>query len=176
MKSPTQPQDDVQQPAVLRPHHAQIRVISPVAGAKKGWAKLSMIDLAYEHEKFGPRDSEIARARRDAGLAYAVIFDTAQGGTADSTQALNGSRGAGGGIPISIAQIEAFKQLGIIAGMMGARDGIIVRKFCGEGMTPAEAVRLAGCDEQTRVTGKIRDVMDDLAMALSGLRRPANYK
>lgn len=158
--------DEVQGPAVIGPTHVQDRIISPVAGAKTGWRNLSVIEIAYRRGKFGAMDSQMARLRRDAGLEFSDLWDSREASGRDSTQALNGSRSSGGGLPISLRQMQAMERLKKIKGDVGARSYIILRAFCGEGMLPSEAIKLAGCHEDTRVVARLCDALDELIVAL----------
>lgn len=163
-------------PAIVTPMHVQNRDIFNDSGAlvigKKGHRKWTPLEAAYEQGKLGPKDSQDARSRFMAGIRYSEIWDRAQSAGRDSTQALNGSRGGGSGLPITQAQSDAVRALVAIHAGMSARDRIIVRLVCGEGYFPSEAVKLAaGDDYKNVVPARFREALDALCDAIEAVRK-----
>ena len=164
MKRPTGQQPEG--PAVITPLHARDRIVSPVAGAAKAWRKLSALEAAYARGQLAGGNARFTAAQRlEAGQRYAHVFAACEAQGRDSTQAMNVSRSYGGA-PLGMGQRAAMERLREIESAMGANDAAIVRKVCGEGHTPAEAVRLVCGDYRDTVTARFREALDCLAGTL----------
>jgi len=169
-----QSDDEVVGPAVVSELHVLGRPATdkdnkPVIG-KTAWTKWTPLEAAYHNGKLGEKDSSDARSRLNAGLTYASIWDTAQSGGRDSTQALNVSRSSGGG-STSQAQSDSIKALVAIDSHLGQRDRIIIRMVCGEGHFPSEAVAMVSPDYAKATTARFKEALDALADALETVRR-----
>ena len=169
-----QTDDEVASPAKITELHvlarpATDRDMKPVIG-KQAWTKWTPLEAAYHNGKLGEKDSSDARSRLNAGLTYASIWDTAQSAGRDSTQALNISRGSGGG-GFSQAQSDSIKALVAIDSYLGQRDRIIVRKVCGEGCLPSEAVALVSTDYKHVTYARFREALDALETAIEESRK-----
>ncbi len=152
-------------PAVTTPQHVRDRVVSPAAGASKAWRKLSPLEAAYAKGQLAGGNPRVTAAQRfEAGQRYAAIFAACESQGRDSTQLLNVSRSYGGA-PLGMGQRAAMDKLRAVEAVMGANDAAIVRKVCGEGFTPAEAVRSVCGDYRDTVTARFREALDALANA-----------
>lgn len=155
--------EEVAGPAIITPLHVKDRPVGKGAGAKLGWRKWTPLEAAFEQGKLsGGAVKYDARARLAAGLRFADIWDRSEPGGRDSTQAMNGSRGTGGGLPLSHRQLEAKSELARIRDKMGKRDFIIIRMVCGEGYFPSEAVKLVSEEYKFSVWARFREAMDAL--------------
>lgn len=164
MKRPTPQQPEG--PAVITRAHVRDRIISPVAGAAKAWRKLSPLEVTYAKGQLAGGSARFTAAQRfEAGQRYAAIFSACEAQGRDSTQLMNVSRSYGGA-PLGMGQRAAMEKLREIEGAMGANDAAIVRKVCGEGHTPAEAIRMVCGDYRDTVTARFREALDCLAGTL----------
>lgn len=155
-------------PAMIMRDHVRDRVISPVAGAAKAWRKLSPLEAAYAKGQLSGGSPRYTAAQRfEAGQRYAAIFAACETQGRDSTQLMNVSR-TYGGAPLGMGQRGAMEKLRAIEGAMGGNDAAIVRKVCGEGHTPAEAIRLVCADYKDTVTARFREALDGLAAVFAG--------
>lgn len=152
-------------PAVITRDHVKDRVISKVAGAAKAWRKLSPLEAAYAKGQLAGGSARFtARQRFEAGQRYAQLFAGCESSGRDSTQLMNVSRSYGGA-PLGMGQRAAMEKLRTIEAAMGGNDAAIVRKVCGEGHTPADAVRLVCGDYRDTVTARLREALDALLSA-----------
>jgi hypothetical protein len=165
------PTDQPESPAVITRAHVRDRVVSPVAGASKAWRKLSPLEAAYAKGQLAGGSARLTAAQRfEAGQRYTAIFAACESQGRDSTQLLNVSRSYGGA-PLGLGQRAAMDRLRAVEAAMGANDTAIVRKVCGEGFTPAEAVRLVCGDYRDTVTARFREALDALAGAFAPARQ-----
>lgn len=149
-------------PAALRSEHVQDRVISPVAGAAKAWRKLSPLEACYAKGQLaGGSPRFTAQQRLEAGQRYTRLFAASESQGRDSTQLLNISRSYNG-TPLGESQRGALEKLRALHAAMGANDAAIVRLVCGEGYTPAEAVKQVCGDYRDTVTARFREALDQL--------------
>lgn len=165
-KNRTAPKVFVDGPAVLHPGHVQDRVISPAAGAPKAWRNLSPLESAHAKNQLSGGNQRYSAAQRfEAGTNYAQIFLIANGaGGRDSTQAMNVAGGTAG-YEMPQSQQMAFRALAEIDGCMGARDARIIRKVCGEGHKPVDAIKEICADYQHTVAARFREALDALIEA-----------
>jgi hypothetical protein len=162
--------DQPEAPAVITRDHVRDRVVSPVAGAAKAWRKLSPLEAAYAKGQLAGGNPRVTAAQRfEAGQRYAAIFAATEAQGRDSTQLMNVTRSYGGA-PLGMGQRAAMEKLRAIESAMGANDAAILRKVCGEGFTPAEAVRLVCGDYRDTVTARFREALDALAGAFTAGR------
>jgi hypothetical protein len=162
--------DQPEAPAVVTRSHVRDRVISPVAGAAKAWRKLSALETAYAKGQLAGGNARVSAAQRfEAGQRYTAIFAATEAQGRDSTQLMNVSRSYGG-TPLGLGQRAAMDKLRSIEAVMGANDAAIVRKVCGEGFTPAQAIRSVCGDYKDTVTARFREALDALWAALARIR------
>lgn len=170
-KSPRFPQPDG--PAIVRPEHVRDRQISHVAGAPRGYSNLSMIEQCYYKRQLeAGSDRFTPEMRRDAGVEYGGYYLFANGGgTADSLSRLNAIRSSGG-YQHPQSQEDAICLLGEIKTKMGARDGLIVKKVCGQGHTPPKAIKeICGPGYKFTTSARLSEAMDALIEALAIAKR-----
>ena len=136
-----------------------------MAGAARAWRKLSPLEAAHAKGQLAGGNPKFTAAQRfEAGQRYAAIFAACESGGRDSTQLLNVSRSYGGA-PLGMGQRAAMEKLRAIDAAIGGNDAAILRKVCGEGHTPAEAVRLVCGDYRDTVTARLREALDALLSA-----------
>jgi hypothetical protein len=173
-KKSTRPRDlpQPEAPAVITPLHRKDRLISPTAGAPKGYRKLTPLEATYaKNQLAGGSERHLAQDRFDAGQRYSELFDLAQVTGRDSTQALNLS-GGGAGLPLSVAQSEAITALVCVESHLGARDRQIIRMVCGMGNWPSEAVsQIYSGDYKFTTMARFRESLDALIEAFETARR-----
>jgi len=157
--------DEIQGPAIVTPLHAQDRATSKVAGAPLAWRKRSQLEVAFQAERLGARDSSAALARLDAGNFYAQLYDASQSPSRDSTEAFD-CTGTVHRMPYGEAQANAVRHLVAIEMRLGERDKIIARSVCWFGYTPAEAIVRARLPRDTRVSARLCESLDALADAI----------
>lgn len=170
----TQPEDDVQGPAVVTPLHVRSRPATdnsnrPITG-KTAWTKWTPLESAYQQGKLGAKDSHDAIRRFNAGQQYTKAWDDSQGAGRDSTQAFCISRGYGSG-SVSTVQSDAIASLVAVESYLGQRDRIIVRMVCGQGHFPSEAVAMVSPDYAKATTARFKEALDALIDAWEKVRR-----
>lgn len=157
--------DAIEAPVLITPLHVQDRETSKVAGAPKGWRKLEPLEAAYAQDRLGPKDSNAARDRYDAGRMFTRLWDASQSAGRDSTQAFDFC-GGGQGVPLTLAQQSAIRRLVAIELHLGVRDRTIIRGVCAYGHNPSEAMELAKLGRDTRVTPRLCEALDALCDAI----------
>lgn len=168
-------QSEPEGPAKITPLHVRNRPATdndmrPIIG-KTAYRKWTPLEAAYEQGKLAGGDPKFdAKARLNAGLHYASIWDTAQTSGRDSTQAMNVSRSHGGG-GLSDVQGRAINDLVAIDSHMGRRDRIIIRMVCGGGYFPSEAVRMVSEDYTKAVSPRFREALDALIEAIAAVSK-----
>lgn len=150
-------------PSKVTELHALDRPTDKRPGAPMAWRKLSHLQAAFEQSRLGPMDSDAAHRRRWAGETYTRLWDTAQSPGRDSTQQMDGAGGTVNGMPVSIRQHEAFQKLFALENALSPNDKTIVRAVCGTGHSPAEAMKLARLNSDTRVSARLCEALDSLA-------------
>jgi hypothetical protein len=159
-------EQQIQNPAIITPLHVQDRETSKVAGAPRAWRKLSQIENAYKQERLGEIGSNDALKRFDAGNTYADLFDCSQRAGRDSTAGFDVGRSMGSGLPLTEAQARAIQRLIRTEMRLGENDRTIVRAVCAWGYSPKEAIALAKLPNDTRVSARLCEALDTLAIAL----------
>jgi hypothetical protein len=165
---------DVDGPAKITALHVLDRPATdgdmrPITGTA-AWRKLTHLQAAYRKGQLQGGKKYTAEDRRDAGQDYTAIFDAAEAPGKDSTQALNAIRGGSGGSS-SGALAKASSELACIHSHMGQRDREIIIKICGEGYSPAEAVRHVCGDYRDTVSARFREALDALCDAMTAARK-----
>lgn len=164
-------------PAVISGDHVQDRILSPVAGAPKGWRNLSPLERAFRKGQLrGGLGRYSENQRFEAGSNYAQIYLVANaGGGRDSTQSLNVSRSSGG-FSFPQSQQDAIYLIAHIETSMGVRDCRIVRKVCGEGHEPVRAVQDICGDYEHTIAARFREALDGLIESFDRYRREGQKK
>lgn len=167
---------DIQGPAIVGPLHtldrpATDKDMKPITGTA-AWRKLTPLQAAFAKDQLaGGSERYTAADRYGAGQDYTAIFDAAQPGGRDSTQALNAISGGSRGSD-SAARSKASSSLACIHSHMGHRDRQIIMLVCGEGYAPNEAIiRVLGRDYIKAVSARFREALDSLADAMEASRQ-----
>lgn len=135
---------------------------------KVAYRKNSVLEVMFSRGKMG--EGQIALNRLDAGRFYSNLWYFLEPHGRDSTQALNGTRTGGFGIPLSLMQQDAGRALASIGSHLGAKDRIILNAVCKDDCLPHVGVKLAQCDKETRVFARFRDALDELIVAIEKSR------
>lgn len=114
----------------------------------------------------GSNGGETSRSldRRDAGNAFVTAWLTRQKGTKDSLDK------DGGGNPNALvgltdAQIDAGRRLRGWECHCGPADWLLLRRVCGEGYSPAQAVKELNHGYRNEVLARFREALDGLVEA-----------
>jgi hypothetical protein len=158
-------------PAKLQPGHVQDRGLTHIAGAPKGWRRLSPLESAFEKGQLkSDRSKHDPVARYNAGKAYEQAWLLSQASGKDSTDIERVCSGPTVGL--SIAQQEAIRWLVSVHSNMGMNDRKIILRVCGEGYWPSEAVAEAcGPDFVKSTLPRFRESLDALIEAIENARR-----
>lgn len=173
----------VKKPAVImpagdgpaKPHsgHRHDRPVGLQAGAKKAWRNIAEhpLSAAFERGQLS-RGSDVfnAKDRLNAGEYYRCLYEGAQVRSRDSTQfeVVLGGTGAGMGE----ARADAIRKLIAVDSRMKNADRKIIRRVCGEGWWPSEAVRESlGPHYAKAVVPRFNEALDALCEALAAARK-----
>lgn len=157
------------------------------------------LDLAYEKAMFGPvqkrrggehaalpphpflqggtddtsRFDRLGRAERlyEAGTHYRGLCDGLARSGLDSTQMIDRSRSGDTPVPFTQTQVNAVHALEKIDAHLSPIDWRIVRRFCGEGYSAAEAVMGATGCHPSNVRYRLCEALESLSQAISTARR-----
>jgi len=178
MKKPAE--DFVDGPAVVAKDHVQGRVLSPRAGAKTGWSRLTVYEREFRlgHLKCKERCVGQAATREEEGralerFAAARAFDTGWQicsagfpGGVDFDRISSG----GGGVPGAFAdhQRDAKAFWRRVEQAMGANDWLICRRVCGENYSVAETVQAISPGYRFSTLARFREALDAL---VEGMKR-----
>jgi hypothetical protein len=163
------PQPDA--PAKLQADHVQDRGLTHVAGAPKGWRRLSPLESAFEKGQLKSDGSKYDPvARFNAGKAYEYAWLKTQVSGRDSTDLERICSGPSVGL--STVQQDAIRWLVAVHANLGFRDRKIILRVCGEGYWPSEAVAEAcGPDFVKATLPRFREALDALIEAIENARR-----
>jgi hypothetical protein len=170
----------VEGPAVVTGDHVQDRVLSPRAGAKKGWSKLAPYEKEFRRGALmckerctGATATREEEARALDRFAAARAFD--DGWRICNTPFPPGVdfdrvRSSGGGVPGAFAdhQRDAKAFWRRVESAMGANDWLICRLVCGEGHSVAQAVMTVSPAYKFSTLARFREALDGL---IEGMRR-----
>jgi hypothetical protein len=168
----------VDAPAVIGEGHVQDRVLSPRAGAKAGWSRLTVYEREFKlgHLKCKERCANPAQTREEEGRAldrYAAAraFDTGwQICCAGFTRGVDYDRisSGGGGVPGAFAdhQRDAKAFWRRVEQAMGANDWLICRLVCGEGHSVASAITAISPGYRFSTLARFREALDALVEAM----------
>jgi hypothetical protein len=162
-------------PAKLHAGHS-LRLIGHGAGAARAWKNDAEHPLTLAHAKGqlakgNPRYTADDRFR--AGDEYRALFERMHPRNRDSTDRDPLGTAQCTGAPIALTMAEATKKIVAIDSHLSARDRAIIRHVCGEGWSPAQAVRDAlGHDwYKDRVVPRFNEALDALIEAMIAARR-----
>jgi hypothetical protein len=158
-------------PAKLSPDHVQDRGLTHIAGAPKGWRRLSPLESAFEKNQLAGGNAKYdAPARYNAGKEYEKHWLTSVSSGRDSTDIERVCSGPSVGL--SEAQQDSIRWLVAVHANMGVRDRKIILRVCGEGFWPSEAVSEAcGTDYAKSTLARFREATDALIEAIDSARR-----
>jgi hypothetical protein len=160
-------------PAKLHSGHKRDRLLGTQAGAKKAWRNIAEhpLSAAFERGQLSRGgETRAAKDRLNAGEFYRHLYEGAQVRSRDSTQfeVVLGGTGAGMGE----ARADAIRKLIAIDSRMKGADRVIVRRVCGEGRRPSEAVREAlGPHYAKAVVPRFNEALDALCDAIETARK-----
>ena len=177
-------EDVVDGPAVIGPDHAQARVLSARAGAKKGWSRLTVYERAFQRGALvcKERCTSAAATREEEGraldrFAAARAFDEGwQVCQAAFPSGVDFDRvRTSGGVPGAFVdhQRDAKDFWRRVEQGMGANDWLICRLVCGENHSVAEAVLAISPDYKASTLARFREALDGLVTAIAAARRTA---
>lgn len=165
-------EDDILGPAVITPMHRRDRGVSKGIGAPKAWRKMSALEAAYDKGQLaGGNPAYNAEARYEAGMTYAQMYLTAQASGRDSTDMDRIMSRGGGGLPLSIAQIDAIRSLVSVDSHLGTVDRKIIRMVCGEEYTPAKAIAEVDAGYKNATLVRFRESLDALIEAFETVNK-----
>ena len=180
MKKRTAVEDVVERPAVMTGDHVQDRVLSPRAGARKGWSRLAPYEkefrrgaLVCKERCTGAVAAREEEARALDRFAAARAFD--DGWRICNTPFPPGVdfdrvRSSGGGVIGGFAdhQREAKDFWRRVQSAMGSNDWLICRLVCGEGHTVAQGVMTVSAAYKFSTLARFREALDAL---IEGMRK-----
>jgi len=175
-------EDVVEAPAVITGDHVQDRMLSPRAGARKGWSRLAVYEkefrrgaLICKERCIGAVATREEEARALDRFAAARAFDhgwqICQVGFPPGMD-FDRVRSSGGGVPGAFVdhQRDAKDFWRRVEAAMGANDWLICRMVCGEGHSVAQAVMTVSPAYKFSTLARFREALDGL---VEGMRRSA---
>jgi len=180
MKKRSVVEEVVEGPAVFTCDHVQDRVLSPRAGAKKGWSRLAPYEKEFRRGALVCKErciSTVAAREEEARaldrFAAARAFD--EGWRICNTPFPPGVdfdrvRSSGGGVIGGFAdhQREAKDFWRRVQSAMGSNDWLICRLVCGEGHTVAQGVMTVSAAYKFSTLARFREALDAL---IEGMRK-----
>ena len=172
-------------PAVVEAEHAQNRVLSLRAGAKKGWTRLTVCEREFRrgHLICKERCTSAVAAREEEGRAldrYAAARAFDEGWQVCHASFPGGVdfdriRTSGGGVPGAFVdhRRDAKDFWRRVEQGMGANDWLICRRVCGENYSVAETVQAISPGYRFSTLARFREALDALVMAMAASRRMA---
>jgi hypothetical protein len=137
--------------------------VSARTGREERFRNIGEHPLTLAHARGKISDEQFA-----AGEEVRRLYELRGISGRDSTLMTPGSGGAGTGLPVTAAQLDAARRLDRLRGRLKARDWAIVEKFCGEGWSMAEAVRAATLCHPSGVLYRVQEALDELVVACGG--------
>jgi hypothetical protein len=178
MKKRAAAEDVVEGPAILTGDHVQDRILSPRAGAKKGWSRLAVYEREFRRGALVCKERGAGAAREEEArvldrFAAARAFD--DGWRICNTPFPPGVdfdrvKVSGGGTPGGFAdhQRDAKDFWRRVQSAMGANDWLICRLVCGEGHSVAQAVMTVSPAYKFSTLARFREALDAL---VEGMKR-----
>lgn len=160
------PEDLADGPAVVTPFHRFDRELTTRAGGPRAWRSLSPLQAAFERGQLnGGNRRFLPEQRFEAGIFYERHFLTAHASGRNCLELSSGGHNGASGL--SQAQMDALKALALIHNRLSPNDSHIVRKVCGEGETPVNAIATAcGPDYRFSTMVRFREALDALVCAV----------
>ena len=177
-----QAEEVVEGPAVIGPDHVRDRVLSPRAGAKEGWSRLTVYEKEFRrgHLLCKERCNDATATQAEEGraldrFAAARAFD-------QGWQVCNASFPGGvdfdriqssGGVPGAFVdhQRDAKDFWRRVEAAMGANDWLICRMVCGENHSVAAAVLAISPAYKFSTLARFREALDGLVLAMREAKR-----
>jgi hypothetical protein len=173
----------VEGPAILTGDHAQDRVLSGRAGAKKGWSKLAPYEKEFRRGSLVCKErctgavaarEEEARALDRFAAARALdeawwVINAPFPGGVDFDRVRSSGSGVQGGFADHARDVKDFWRRTESA--MGANDWLICRLVCGEGHTVAQAVMTVSPAYKFSTLVRFREALDGLIEGIRSARR-----
>ena len=164
-------------PAVIGEGHVRDRVLSPRAGARCGWSRLTVYERAFRlgHLLCKERCKSAAAAREEEGraldrLAAARAFDEGwQICAAGFPGGVDFDRiRTSGGVPGAFVdhQRDAKAFWRRVEQAMGTNDWMICRRVCGENFSIAETVQAISPGYRFSTLARFREALDALVGAM----------
>ena len=175
MKTKGTPIKDASAPLGPAKRHAghSPRNISARAGAKKAWRNDAEHPLSLAYAKgqlIRGNERHSSQQRFEAGDEYRLLFETMHRSGRDSTD-INLVSG-GTALSLTQAMADAIKRIIAIDSHLKKQDRAIVRRVCGEGWWPSEAVREACGEHYDKATvPRFCEALDNLIEAIEAARR-----
>jgi hypothetical protein len=176
------PEEAVDGPAVIRGDHVQNRSLSPRAGAKAGWSRLTVYERAFRLGQLicKERCTGAAATRDEEGRAldrcaatrafdegWQVCHASFPGGVDfDRVRTSGGTPGA-----FADHQRDAKAFWRRVEQGMGANDWLICRLVCGQNHTVAEAVTAISPDYKFSTLARFREALDALVERMKAAKR-----
>ena len=170
-------------PAVIGEGHVRDRVLSPRAGAKAGWSRLTVYERAFRlgHLTCKEHCTSPTATREEEGraldrFAAARAFDTGWQicnagfpGGVDYDRISSGSGGVPGAFVDRQRDAKAFWRR--VEQAMGANDWLICRRVCGENYAVAETVQAINPGYRFSTLARFREALDALVIAMAAAKR-----
>jgi len=137
--------------------------VSARTGREERFRNIGEHPLTLAHARRKISDEQFA-----AGEEFRRLCELRLGRTRDSTDMVPGAGGAGAGLCFPQAQIDAARRLERLRTRIKTRDWVILEKFCGEGWSMAEAVRVATLCHPSGVLFRVQEALDELVAAREG--------
>ena len=137
--------------------------VSARTGREERYRNIGEHPLTLAHARGKISDEQFA-----AGDEVRRLYELRGLSGQDSTLMTPGFGGAGAGLSISEAQLDAARRLERLRSRLKGRDWTIVERFCGEGWSMAEAVRAATLCHPSGILYRVQEALDELVVACSG--------
>ena len=175
-------EETVEEPAVIGPDHARDRILSPRAGAKQGWSRLTVYEKEFRrgHMRCKERCTGVNAAREEEAraldrFAAARAFDEGwrichapfPGGV--DFDRVKGSGGVPGAFADHARDAKDFWHR--VQGAMGANDWLICRMVCGENFSVAEAVTMVSRAYKFSTLARFREALDALIQGMKHAKK-----
>ena len=173
-------EEAIEGPAIITADHVQDRVLSPRAGAKKGWSKLAVYEKEFRRGALACKErctsavatrKEEARALDRLAAARALdrgwrIIHAPFPGGVDFDRVRSSGSGTPGAFADHARDAKDFWRK--VQAAMGANDWLICWMVCGEGHSVAQAVMTVSPAYKFSTLARFREALDGL---VEGMRR-----
>lgn len=177
-KKSTRPRDlpQPEAPARITPDFTQTRHISPQAGAKKGWERLTVYEREYRKGSLcdSKEPSEAQRmdalVRRDAAKAFdeGWLICTASWPAGFDPNRIRVVGSPGSFVDHQRATKDFWERVRLA---MSVNDWMICRRVCGEDVAVADAVKAIDPRYKNITSVRFRDALDGLIVGMDRARK-----